>query len=68
MECTGLDKGGIDTCQGDSGGPMVCETGGKFYLQGVITWGHGCAVARKFGVYARVTYLLHWLDTEMSKN
>ncbi|XP_078360420.1 MAM and LDL-receptor class A domain-containing protein 1-like isoform X2 [Oculina patagonica] len=68
MVCAGLDQGGIDSCQGDSGGPMVCETGGKFYLQGATSWGYGCASPGKFGVYAKVKYLLPWLNNEISKN
>ncbi|XP_020612540.1 MAM and LDL-receptor class A domain-containing protein 1-like [Orbicella faveolata] len=68
MICAGLDQGGIDTCQGDSGGPMVCETGGKFYLQGATSWGYGCAQPGKFGVYAKVKNLLPWLNKEVSNN
>ena len=68
MICAGLDQGGIDSCQGDSGGPMVCETGGKFYLQGVTSWGYGCASPGKFGVYAKVKYLLRWVNQEVSSN
>ena len=47
---------------------MVCETGGRYYLHGVTSWGYGCASAGKFGVYAKTKYLLAWINSEMSKN
>ena len=68
MICAGLDQGGIDSCQGDSGGPMVCENGGRYYLQGVTSWGYGCASPGKFGVYAKVKFLLTWINDEMRNN
>ena len=68
MICAGLDAGGVDACQGDSGGPMVCEFNGKWYLEGATSWGHGCAAAGKYGVYAKVRYLKTWVEGKMNSN
>ena len=63
MMCGGLIADGKDACQGDSGGPYVCKNwNGRWYLEGVVSWGDGSAWANKLGVYANVRYLRSWIE------
>uniref|UniRef100_A0A3B4F324 Peptidase S1 domain-containing protein n=1 Tax=Pundamilia nyererei TaxID=303518 RepID=A0A3B4F324_9CICH len=46
---------------GDSGGPLMCLDDGSWTLIGVTSFGAGCGLPQKPGVYARVSAFASWV-------
>ncbi|XP_066528238.1 trypsin I-P1-like [Hoplias malabaricus] len=62
MICAGSRFGGRDSCQGDSGGPLTCNGN----LEGIVSWGIGCANPYYPGVYTKVRNYVKWINMIIS--
>jgi len=66
--CAGLRWNGDDSCQGDSGGPLVAMDSSQCpNLVGLVSWGDGCGVGGRYGVYTRISHYEDWIR-EKTKN
>jgi len=67
MICAGLPQGGKDSCQGDSGGPFIVKGTSGYTLQGVVSFGVGCARPGLPGVYTRISSYLDWINQQVKQ-
>ncbi len=66
MLCAGLASGGKDSCGGDSGGPLLIPAGSGWIQAGIVSFGIGCALPNKYGVYTRLSALSGWVKIMQS--
>ncbi|RKZ42076.1 MAG: hypothetical protein DRQ49_03070 [Gammaproteobacteria bacterium] len=65
MLCAGSQERRKDACFGDSGGPLLIHDGEQWTQIGVVSFGIDCAMPNQYGVYARISAFLDFIDTTM---
>ncbi|CAN9509444.1 unnamed protein product [Ophioblennius macclurei] len=66
MVCAGV--AGKDSCQGDSGGPLMAKRSTRWVQVGVVSFGEGCGLPKKPGVYARVSEYQDWIKEQVGES
>jgi secreted trypsin-like serine protease len=66
--CAGLRWNGDDSCQGDSGGPLVAMDNTQCpNLVGIVSWGDGCGIGGRYGVYTRISHYEAWITKQITE-
>ncbi|XP_017876530.2 transmembrane protease serine 11A isoform X2 [Ceratina calcarata] len=71
MFCAGYLRGRMDSCAGDSGGPLLCQDPKKpnrpWTIFGITSFGEGCGKRGKFGIYAKLSNYVLWINKVMEE-
>ncbi|XP_017778876.1 PREDICTED: kallikrein-14 isoform X2 [Nicrophorus vespilloides] len=69
MLCAGYPHGRIDTCGGDSGSGLMCSYKYRGYtVQGITSFGEGCGLPNKYGIYTNVYKYVDWIQQTIKSN
>lgn len=69
MICAGFEQAGRDKCYGDGGGPLMCQNiRGGWFVGGINSWGQGCGLPGKYGVYTFTEKYRDWIDRHIQAN
>ena len=63
--CAHRAKKGNNSWPGKSGGPLVCLNESRAILTGITSFGYEYDSARHYGIYARVTQILDWIQSNL---
>ena len=63
--CAGDTKHQNDSWPGKPGGPLVCLNESRAILTGITSFGYEYDSARHYGIYARVTQILDWIQSNL---
>lgn len=67
MLCAGFSHGSSNGCYGDVGSPLMCkDSSNKWVISGIKSWGEGCGLPGKYGVYANAASHKQWIEHVMS--
>ena len=65
MFCAGYSMEIVgDACEGDSGGPFVMKVADRWHLVGLVSWGEGCALPKKYGFYTKMAKYYQWIKAK----
>ncbi|XP_055375214.1 serine protease 7 [Condylostylus longicornis] len=54
-----------DSCDGDSGGPLMKQSGLKWTIEGVVSFGNRCGLEGWPGIYTRVSSYEDWIKSKL---